>query len=802
MRLYACQIMASSKKRKKDKAESSPNGDDAVPAPTTTATAVVGTRAGKQQEETASKQKAPRRESIVSRELGSGSKRHMVICMELRCAFKSGWSDKSRTTQRFEEVANYQGAVRYILGSALNYQLAQQSHDPPKINKSLIDRTWSAIELWRTNQTKALTREEPEYRSVCKFLTATNMDLTLLPPKCLFDLRQRTADDIRVNCVSHIALSFESRVRGFAKHLLTNIEEVVIQYPCFKDRTLLVNRLVKHILQTGQEEEEGYPTELQDYRQDLDEFVTRGRQCVRNLIVAATKPSDQTPKSLAYALKSDTHLAIPFLAWISQETERKWRLLRDLLVTLPTLPKSERKPFFRAESGARKCRYPPKTFSLAPSYRLQPCFVDYCSTEVSKFFGFHNKDTAMRDVSTRVFDLSTIPQMKKGSMQLLGFRTDGFTLEVKLVALAKDRPYSPNTDKLPESGYDLPEPKRRVDVLTQPRGIYRITQTRYDNQKLRLEDSFSSSTPLSAVTVDPGAKKPVCVRCTPVEHSGDATSILNNSTVWDVTSQEYRKMAGYDISRRRDRLRRQKNKRYRIALKDMRKYRKKSAVPATIVNQAIKVGEHLKVFLKEKLHRQRSKVRRVHQKKRQSTLARIGSWIAQGCRSRRTSPSSSVSKCSRYVPKRKRVVFYGDGHFRPPKGCVAMPWKKLAHAVSCRALTFATSEHRTSCACPGCTNGHMQDVEKGSRIRRCDSSPLTPDNPCIFSTRSIDRDEVATISMTLVANRALLSHSRPQQFCYRQQQQQGSGPSGSGQPVEARRESDRARRLGVATSSS
>lgn len=113
-------------------------------------------------------------------------------------------------------------------------------------------------------------------------------------------------------------------------------------------------------------------------------------------------------------------------------------------MTLPTLPKSERKHFFRAQSGACKCRCPPKTYSLTLSYRLQPCFVDYCSTGVSTFFGF-KKDTAMRDMSTRMFDLSTIPQIKKGSMQLLGFRTNGFTLEVKLVALAKDRPYSPES---------------------------------------------------------------------------------------------------------------------------------------------------------------------------------------------------------------------------------------------------------------------------------------------------------------------------------------------------------------------
>ena len=78
------------------------------------------------------------------------------------------------------------------------------------------------------------------------------------------------------------------------------------------------------------------------------------------------------------------------------------------------------------------------------------------------------------------------------------------------------------------------------------------------------------------------------------------------------------------------------------------------------------------------------------------------------------------------------------------------------------------SEHRTSCACPGCESGAMEDVHKGSRMRSCNSSYLIPDSQCVFSTLVVDRDELATISLARVAYDALVNQSRPVQFRNRQ----------------------------------
>ncbi len=69
--------------------------------------------------------------------------------------------------------------------------------------------------------------------------------VSFLKEKCLFDLRQRTADDIRVACVSHVERNFENRIKSHAKHLVSNAQAVVDQMPLAKDRQSLTNELVQ-----------------------------------------------------------------------------------------------------------------------------------------------------------------------------------------------------------------------------------------------------------------------------------------------------------------------------------------------------------------------------------------------------------------------------------------------------------------------------------------------------------------------------------------------------------------------------
>lgn len=155
------------------------------------------------------------------------------------------------------------------------------------------------------------------------------------------------------------------------------------------------------------------------------------------------------------------------------------------------------------------------------------------------------------------------------------------------------------------------------------------------------------------------------------------------------------------------------------------------------------------------MHRQRSKARRVHHKKRQSAIALIADKVV--CYTNKGHDTNL--ECQKH-----NVVIWGDGNFKTPKGCVSVPRKVLAHAIACRTLTFATSEHRSSCACPSCEHGSIEDIRKGSRVRRCNSNTLTPNNPCVFSSLKIDRDELATISLARIAHDALINQSRPVQY--------------------------------------
>lgn len=699
-----------------------------------------------------SKKRQPRQQSTVSKSLGSGAKRHMVVCMELEKAIRKGYENKKGIIAEFTRYADYQGALRFVVGVASNYVLAKQvqNYQIQPVDKNFIDRVWSAIEVWKGNPELAKKRgfSDSVYYEVGCFLEETGIDTSVLVEKCPFDLRQRTSDDIRVAYVSHIANNFEARVRAHARHIVSNVNELVRQFPNIKDRVPIVNQIVNIILIHN--DIISIPVEI-EHNNEVIKFIEKGKECVLTLINAA---SEKGPKPLSYALKSHTHLAIPFLAWMSEYASEKNNQICEILEGAKCMPRLVRKAYIPAQLKKEKCSVPPKAFALLPYFNLQRCFVDYCTTEVKTLFG---KSVTMEQIQEELFNLDCVPQVKNNSVKLLGFRTDGYTLGAKFIALAVTRPYSPNTDHLAESGYDLPNPKNGgVDVLNTFRGIYRITEKRYDNYIL----DPAKKSQILAITVDPGVKKPVSVRNVSLDKADSAQDIKDNSTTWELTSDEYRKMSGYDIVRNRHQLRCYKNKKYLTALRDLRQCIKKTSVLTRIVEYGKCIATHFPVLVKEKLHRQRAKAKRVHQKQFQSALAIVGNKI--------TGKTREHKYVAVGTPKQKRVVFYGDGHFKTPRGCVSVPWKKLAHNVACKALTFATSEHRTSCACPNCECGTMEDIHKGSRMRSCNSSNLMSDSKCVFSSLVVDRDELATISLARIAHDALIEQSRPKQFRNRQ----------------------------------
>ena len=105
-----------------------------------------------------------------------------------------------------------------------------------------------------------------------------------------------------------------------------------------------------------------------------------------------------------------------------------------------------------------------------------------------------------------------------------------------------------------------------------------------------------------------------------------------------------------------------------------------------------------------------------------------------------------------------------------------MPRKKIVKFLGITGLTFVLDEYNTSKKCPGC-GSNMCNTNKKSRVRHCTSEKSWGDpNMCILATEKgnyeDDRDESATISMTLCASSSITKGKRPMWFCRNQSDQE------------------------------
>jgi hypothetical protein len=185
---------------------------------------------------------------------------------------------------------------------------------------------------------------------------------------------------------------------------------------------------------------------------------------------------------------------------------------------------------------------------------------------------------------------------------------------------------------------------------------------------------------------------------------------------------------------------------------------------------------HLKPFFRELTSRRRRVTKWVSKKKLQKALDELADRLAF----ERTAKTEVIEQKGQEKTEktevieqkgqektdqapRKRVIFFGDGSFKPQRRYVTPPRKKLVKYIAHRALIFVLSERGTSKYCP-ISGDEMIDVPGSYRFRRC-SCDLTGEDPCRFATKCIDRDECATLSMCLCAHQAMTHHTRPVQYC-------------------------------------
>ena len=247
----------------------------------------------------------------------------------------------------------------------------------------------------------------------------------------------------------------------------------------------------------------------------------------------------------------------------------------------------------------RKCCCPPRIFALVPQFKLQNAFVHYGDTELKTMYG-PTFGTSWAEKS--LFNFNHIPQYKSGAWKFHSIRTNGFAIQVKLVALQSKSPYSPNVDGLREKGYDFPSPKRPVNVHTAEKGVYRITQERYDNAKA---DDISD---LELLVIDPGERKMIAARVTQGDDCGNAVSIRNNSSKWEVKRKDWGHKSGSYVPFVRDLYRRKKkNHRYSDAVESLKQGRRRSSNLESITMYGRQLAKCLMTLHNELFHRQRMK---------------------------------------------------------------------------------------------------------------------------------------------------------------------------------------------------
>ena len=382
-------------------------------------------------------------------------------------------------------------------------------------------------------------------------------------------------------------------------------------------------------------------------------------------------------------------------------------------------------------------------FSLLPSWKLQAVFVDYAETQLETMFGKSFKD--MR-IFEKVFSVSRLKGRKHQDWAMSGFRTNGVELHIRMEALQSRRPVATNCESLKKAGYKIPFPKDPIDVMTKDRGVYKVSQSRFDNQLITMEED------LVIVAVDPGVSKVISVRETHLQHSTSTADIMANSYCWSITNDEWKLSTRYGLSQKWEKRRRSGSRRYPNVLAALRLTRRKTACITTFLDYVMTYASDLKVLIRELTSRSRRVTRYLSSKNSQRALAKLSWRLCRGDKENKDCHSTA-----------KRIIFYGDGSFRAKKGYPTVPTKGAVRSCCQSTLSFMLQEYGSSKYCPEC-GCEMKDVHGAYRIRRCTNDPTATD-PCHFSCHPIDRDESATVSLTLCASQALLSHKRPDQFC-------------------------------------
>ena len=702
----------------------------------------------------------------------SSTLRYYIIMCELRHA-TADFHQRRKVLHMLNVNAETQGVYRKLTGCLANFVMLfyiENGWDCPTLDKTFYDQCWSALDNKRKRLAK-IKKEEGKTQvnkkkkqkedtgggddnnggsdhrpkmSIADILdvmiSTTGLDLMLIPEPVKFETRSPTTRDMAVSALNHIEMNLEKRIVSYVRSRLANIPSA----RSIKNKSIrfLSSQIVRMAMKGKTSLDPDFDLKESAFsREEVDGVLKEVGQEILPYI------PDSPKKSLSKSLRVNAHRLLPFLYKISRHhetTQNKRHTIRD---GHPELMKERRdvrrktlEPLYRY-SGLRQ---PGKPFSLLPDWQLQPVFVDFAHTQLESLFG--NKMGTLEFFQNHVFNLQRVKHLLKPDWYFMGFRTNGVELHVRLGCLQCRHPPSPNSPNLIDAGYNLPKPKTPVDITTTERGVYRVLQDRYDLAKVEPEQS----TNVTVVLVDPGLTKPVAVREVLLSDCVSAKSVFKNSTTWHMDEDTYKEETLWGYCREQETKRRSGRRLYPFIIKDLQQTAKRTCSLERYNEYLWCYLGNIRPLFRELTSRTRRVTRYIVTKSIQKCLDKL---------------ADRLMKKPVDAPKDKvRVVFYGDGHFKPSKGHVSVPTKKLVKRCCHRGIIVMLSERGTSKYCPNCVGGIMMDIKGKRRIRCCTSNPKAA-HPCVFTYTHVDRDDCATISMALCAAEALLNHSRPAQFC-------------------------------------
>lgn len=687
--------------------------------------------------------RAPRNKSATEKRLledkteeESSSLRFSIIRCCLQTALKS-FPRKQEFLRIFDAQARFQGAYRKVVGLLASWSVTKaisQGDEIPEINKQLFDQSWSALDSKRDPDRTSSVKGKRASRDLDEFIAATSFNIKDLPPPVRFEMRQQTTKEMETVAINHIVVNLEGRVRPYVLWKVANLPSAA--YVKTKHLRRITGTMVRRLMNgqpglANMDIEYIEPQELQDILDEVNGMIHHV------LFENGRKRSDSK-------IRKDAHLLLPFLYHVSSEFERVGEERRILAQALdPAIPKKKRRKHLLPKWRTQGLLLPGKAFAMLPDWKIQPVFVDYKETQLTDAFG--KKMGQMPIFQEKVFDLPRLRALKKPGWSMMSFRTNGVELHVMLGALKDRRPASFNTPELKKAGFQLKKPPRQVNVLQQERGVFRITQDRFDNAIVKPQ----SVKDVLVKVVDPGVTRVVAVREIALSDITTPTTIIDKSLTWGVTEKEYKEGIGWLDNLQFENMRRAGTRKYKENIRALRKTRKRTPDLTRFTEYAKACLDRFRMLSRELLSRCRRVMRYQRRKKIEKSMDRLADRLMR--------PAVDDTK--------KPVLFFGDGTFKPRKGHVAVPRKAIIMKCAHRGLVFVVSERGTSkyCPTPGC-EGEMKDVHGCHRLRRC-TNDLNGGSPCLFSRSTIDRDDSATTALAYIASAALKSRCRPAQFC-------------------------------------